>query len=181
MIVHWNHSWDTYDLSSGRENHLGCLIQYIGNAEGEGLPLAYLACDLPKAPSCFTGLFFNKRSQIPSSAEVFWTEEVEKGICKSGVPREDLHGISTKSLDRVEGLDGKKLTFKSGPKIQQVGGTAGLTSIIIALGLGRGAWCVPVFVQTSSSSAMIDFQAFLKCSSPSGEKKNSMSPIAITL
>ena len=39
------------------------------------------------------------------------TEEVKDGVCKSGVPRKDFHRVSTKGLDRVEGLNCEKLAI----------------------------------------------------------------------
>ena len=52
---------------------------------------------------------------------------------------------------------------------------------MIALGFGRGAKRVPVCVQTSSSSEIRAFHAFLKPSSLEERAKNSALPIEMTL
>ncbi len=139
VIVHGNHSRDPHELSSRLESHLSRLIQYIGNIAWITQPRAYLTCDLYKGTSCSMSLFFDTGTEIASSAEVLWTEEVEKTVCKSGVPREDLYGVSTESLDRIEWLDGEKLIVAVRPRDALEGEVTVLTSIMIALGLGRGA------------------------------------------
>ena len=128
-----------------------------------------------------TDLFLDEGSNIASATEMLRSKETEDSVHLPWEPREDLYALPAEGSDGVEWLDSKELRRASASDKGTKEERAVLTSMMIALGFGRGAKRVPVCAQTSSSSETSALQAFLKDSSPEDSARNSMLPIEITL